>query len=148
MKPFSIAENSLELKALAQEKRAFDSDTANMNFRGTVWAHIKRLGITPDKFYELTLLDDRQFRKFKTGSAQSVTFDTAIAVCIGLDLGLEYGESLLAKAGYTLDNQENLPYKMCLVRYRGQDIFSCNEYLKDEGARLVREKESRALTGF
>jgi len=135
----------MQLGIQLTEKNTFDRNTAKMNFRETVWAHIERLGLTRNKFYERTLLDDRQFRKFKLGSSQQVTLDTALAVCVGLDLGLEYGEPLLAKAGYTIANFESNAYQILLTRCRGWDIPACNEFLKTQNVPLIRIKECQAL---
>jgi hypothetical protein len=70
-------------------------------------------------------------------------FDTAMSICVGLDLGLVYGLPLLGKAGYTLEREDRLPYKMLLAYCQGHTIFVCNEFLAAQGARLLREREYR-----
>lgn len=51
-------------------------------------------------------------------------------ICIGLDLGIEYGEPLFQKAGYILEGSEVLiAYKGILLSCRGYTVYECNEIL-------------------
>ncbi|MDR1358434.1 MAG: hypothetical protein LBJ48_03660, partial [Coriobacteriales bacterium] len=88
-----------------------------------------------------------QYRKLKYGRTRQVIFDTAMAVCVGLDLGLEYGVPLLEKAGYSLEGEDRFPYKVLLAFYRGHTIFECNEYLIDQGVKPLREAVCRGSSG-
>lgn len=141
----SVAKDSKHLVSMTLEFLEFNKKTADYNFAQTAYAHIERLGISQQRFYDTTLLDDRQFRKLKSGNPKSPSFDTAMAICIGLDLGLEYGVPLLEKAAMSLENKEKAPYKMLLACYRGRSIFECNEFLTEQGAKLLREKEYRSV---
>lgn len=128
-----------QLTSNAEEYRNFMAQTANLEYAETVYAHIRRLGLNQVIFSERTLLDDRQYRKYKSGTALRPTFDTVMAICVGLDLGLEYGEHLIDKAGYSLNGADRLPYRMLLAFYRGHNILECNEYLIEQGVKPIRE---------
>jgi hypothetical protein len=142
-----LYERAKEFIAKSSEFEDFMAKTASMNFNQTVSAHIDRLGINQEDFYERTLLDDRQWRKVREGKDSKVHFDTAIAICVGLDLGLEYGEPLIRKAGYFLDAKQYHPYRMLLTFYRGQTLFECNEVLTEVEVKPIRERAYRDFLG-
>jgi hypothetical protein len=144
---FERAESLARFRMKAEEYGQFMKKTAPLSFAQTAYAHIERLGYNQVVFTEKTLLDERQFRKIKSDTLKKVRFDTAIAICVGLDLGLEYGEPLLAKADIILNSSDMIPYKMLLCFHRGQSIYECNEFLTEIGARLIRERAYREMTG-
>ena len=121
------------------------ASTTSSSFAETVFAHTRRLGLNQVVFSERTLLDDRQFRKIKSNSLTNVSFDTAMAICVGLDLGLEYGLPLLEKAGFSLNAEQRLPYKILLIFYRGHTIIECNHFLSEQGVKLIRQSACREL---
>jgi hypothetical protein len=96
-------------------------------------------------FCEKTLLGDKQFWNIKTNKMLRPSFDTSMAICVGLGLGLLYGEPLLEKGGHKLDHVRD-PYRVLLANFRGLSIFECNEFLIEWGIKPLREREYKLLS--
>jgi len=146
-KIFEKSRSTLSFLTLTEEFKEFNLHTAGLDFAQTVYAHIKRLKISQRLFSEKTLLDDRAFRKIKSGNWKNPTFDAVMAICVGLALGTHYGLPLLKKAGYTLDRSDRTPYEILLACFCGHSIFECNRHLAEFGAPLLREREYHAFVG-
>jgi hypothetical protein len=57
-----------------------------------------------------------------------------MALCLGLQLGLEDSERLLERAGYRLNTSPlHLAYRKLLACRSGHDLDSCNELLEALG---------------
>lgn len=104
----------------------------NSNFCQEVMAHVERKGINKASFCKKTLLSERTFERIKSNSlSKNPRPETVMKVCIGLDLGLEYGESLFEKAGYKLEGSDLfLAYKNILLSCKSYSIYECDEILE------------------
>jgi len=142
------AKSTTSFAALTEEYRKFNRLTSDFNFAQTVYAHIKRLDISQRLFSEKTLLDDRTYRKIKSGNWENPEFDAVMAICVGLALGTTFGLPLIELAGYSLSRDDRVPYRILLDCFRGHSIFECNRYLDEYGATLLREKEYRTFVGI
>jgi hypothetical protein len=55
-----------------------------------------------------------------------------MAICIGFDLGLEYGQKLLEITGHKLgETRLHRAYLKCLTKLRGHSIYECNVFLEE-----------------
>ena len=107
-----------------------------MSFGQLACFHIKRAGWSKQVFYEKTLLSERTFERITADALKgpSPRLETVMALCIGLELGLALGTSLLGSAGYTLTNSPlHCAYQHILASCCGKDILDCNEMLIRSG---------------
>jgi len=123
-----------------EEYQEFQMTTMGYSFSETVSYLIKKQKLNRVLFYEKTLIDHRQFSRILKNEVNNPRFDTVIAICIGLNLGLLYGEPLLRKCGYTLDCDSKAAYKVLLASYCGRSITECNEYLVAQGLKPLLAK--------
>lgn len=110
-------------------------DCNSGTFVQEVKALTKRRGYNKATFCARTMLSSKTYDRIWSGSLRSMPKpDTIMQICLGLDLGIEYGEPLFEKAGYRLDGSEILlAYRIILLTCEKIDIYECNELLAQLG---------------
>lgn len=108
----------------------------------------KRRGYNKVTFCAKTLLSEKTYERMKHNAMHSMPRpETVMQICIGLNLGIEYGEPLFEKAGYRLSSSGVLlAYRAILITCKKIDIYECNEVLKlldlpVLGSRAIRKME-------
>ncbi len=114
------------------------------SFCQEVMAHVKRRGYNKPTFCEKTLLSERMFERIQTDSLRrNLKPETVMQICIGLDLGIAYGEALFEKAGHKLCGSElHLAYKQILATCQGLSVYECNEILASIGLPLLAKRSN------
>ena len=121
------------LKAEIEEEFQF-MQRQNATFCQEAYAHIRRKGCNKISFQVKTGLSGKTYERIKSGSLKHPKLDTIMLICIGLDLGFDYGQSLFQKAGYTLSGSElQIAYRKILLSCRGLSIYQCNQILSSFG---------------
>ena len=55
--------------------------------------------------------------------------ETVMLICAGLGVWGVKGEKLFRSAGYDMDSEEMLPYRIVLNYYKNHTIYECDEVL-------------------
>ena len=130
-----VFERSEELKKLCDdltESIIFTQET-KQTFAQMAWSLMENRKCTfTDDFTKKTLLSVKTYNRIKSGELVNPKFDTAMAVCIGLNLGITYAIPLLKSAGFDLE-QSSAPlhkvYHILLCTFHDRDIYEWNEIL-------------------
>ena len=147
---FQLSEERRVLHKELVASAAFASEQLP-SFSALAWANIERRKCTNSTvFQEKTLLSGKTFSRIKSGNLHKPTLDTVMAICIGLDLGVIYGDPLLRSAGYVLSgtvSPMHIAYYAMLTTFRGFTIFECNEILAALGVPLIQSKAYYDIIG-
>lgn len=108
------------------------------SFSQIAFAHIKRMSFSKAMFEEKTLLSARTFDRIKSNELENPTIETVMAICIGLELGIEQGGPLLEIAGYKLGQSHlHRAYRKILSSFKGRSIYECDEFLEELGLQPI-----------
>ena len=131
----SIFERSEELKKLCEDlmESIIFTQESKQTFSQMAWSLMENRKCTfTDDFTKKTLLSVKTYNRIKSGELVNPKFDTAMAVCIGLNLGVTYAIPLLKSAGYDLE-QSSAPlhkvYHILLCTFHDRNIYEWNEIL-------------------
>ena len=136
-RPSQVDRRLLEAKTVLsklEKMKLFDFENSG-NFSQTVMALTKNRGYNKTTFCAKTLLSEKTYNLIKQNSMQSMPRpETVMQICIGLELGVEYGELLFEKAGYRLRGSEVLTaYRTILLVCKKINIIECNKILEQLG---------------
>lgn len=110
-------------------------NSTDRGFAEALLNHIDSKGFKDSDVYKKAGIDRRLFSKIRSNRMYSPSKDTAIAICLALQLGIEETKSLLSRAGYTLSHSKKrdviIEYFISKGIYDLRDInetlFSLNE---------------------
>lgn len=129
-----------DFDALAERKRAEEQAAALRNihgdFKSTLLRYIDDSGLTSATIAERAGLSERSITEYRREKNIEihVSFLTAIALCIGLQLSPTSSEDLIKKAGYTWQaTTRDIFLHDMLQRYSHKDINWWNEQLEAAG---------------
>jgi hypothetical protein len=89
-------------------------------------------GYNKPAFEQKTLLSGRTYDRIRTNQLESPSIETVMAICIGFELGVEYGQQLLEITGHKLGDIElHAAYRKLLVSFKGRSIIECNAFLDE-----------------
>jgi hypothetical protein len=128
-----VFERSKELRRFYHDlvEQSKFSESTSLSFSQEAYAHVERLKMNKTVFCNKTLLSGKTYDRIKHNRLDDPSLETVMSVCIGLELGMSYGESLLAKGGYLLSTSpRKTAYKMLLYSYKGHSILECDELLE------------------
>ena len=102
----------------------------------------KRRGYNKITFRARTMLSSKTYDRIWMNDMRSMPKpETVMQICLGLNLGIEYGEPLFEKAGYKLDSSELLlTYRVILLSCKNIDIYECNEILRNLGLPILGKR--------
>jgi len=146
-----VFESSKELKKLHDNiiGSVKYTEENKMDFARLAWTQMERCHCHyKENFREKTLLSDKTFDRIKSGQLISPDLETVMAICIGLNLGIIYGESLLKSAGYDLAESTtplHKVYHVLLCTYHERTIFEWNEVLEALGLQPIRAKAYKEI---
>jgi hypothetical protein len=131
--------------------QAINDETETVNATGRNFAqiaayHITKMEIDESEFCEKTLLSPKTYRRIMKNNLQKPTFETAMAICIGLELGMTHGPRLLEAAGINIFAAQYIQYKKLLESCCGLSILECNEIFSVLGYPLINAKAYRETT--
>ena len=107
-------------------------------FSETVLALVDERGMTDAEVYHRANLSRQLFSKLRGNPGYRPTKATAVALCMGLALGLGEAEDLLARAGYALSPSSAFDAVVSFFLERGiHDVLRLNEVLFAYGLPLV-----------
>lgn len=145
---FERSKELRELQELLAESIALAAEQKG-SFSQVAWAQIERCHCDyKETFREKTLLSDKTFDRIKAGRLNSPDLETVMAICIGLNLGILYGDQLLKYAGFDLaasSNKVHVVYRAMLCTYCDRDIFEWNNALSEFGFPLICAKAYREI---
>jgi len=112
-------------------------------FSQFAWRIFRQKKLNRQTFANKTLLSDAYFDRIKNNRLPAnPDIETAMAICIGLDLNGKLGEELLEKAGHKLNNSQlHVIYRKFLYSLKGYSIYQCNEILEAFGFKPLVKKE-------
>lgn len=108
MQAFPMADaEACEAPVAMKEKtsgRSLDDITKNLGktFMEMVFMHADRKGIDDVQLYKGANIDKKAFSKLKSGVTKKPSKNTALALCLSLELSLDDTRDLLSRAGYAL----------------------------------------------
>jgi DNA-binding phage protein len=106
------------------------SETAELSFAQMVAAIIRHRGYNRQVFAEKTQLSTKTYDRIMRDDMPSPSLQTVMAICIGLQLGLEHSERLLKLAGHRLTASPlHRAYRKLLATHIGHTLKSCNDVL-------------------
>ena len=105
-------------------------------FGPTLSFHMKRKNITIEELAERSRLSSRVIGDYrnKKNIRDSITLQSVIALCIGLNLQGYYSEDLIDKAGFRLGmTEEQLLYHYLIYNHSDENIDTWNQIISDMG---------------
>ena len=154
------AEHNMEVFERADELRKMSSALLTMSedalkdkktFAQLAWENITRVHCAyKDIFCTRTLLSDKTFIRIRDGKVLNPEIETAVAICVGLNLGSFYSMPLLESAGIDLKNTAVKLYQayyVLICTCHHLDILECNKVLELAGFKPIRENEYRKFIG-
>jgi hypothetical protein len=96
-----IYRSSVELKTECEFVKSHSK-----TFCQIVCAHMQLKGYNKPAFEQKTLLSGRTYDRIRTDQLESPSIETVMAICIGFELGVEYGQQLLEITGHKLGDAE------------------------------------------
>lgn len=139
---------SEELKRFHQEllEESQIKSQTTQNFAQLAAYHIKRKGFNKIVFMDRTLLSDKTYDRIMKNQLPTPALETVMSVCIGLELGIVYGEELLEAAGFTLRNMpRDIAYRKLLTTFAGHSIYECNEILEALNLPVLNAKQYQQI---
>ncbi|MGD7023461.1 hypothetical protein ACQCVK_12745 [Rossellomorea vietnamensis] len=108
----------LEAPIENSELEEFISTNEQPSFREELLALIDESGFTDPDIYRRAGIDRKHFSKIRSKPGYRVGRNTAIALALALELGIEEAEDLLAAAGYSLSFSDtyDLVIRFCLEK--------------------------------
>jgi hypothetical protein len=124
----------------------FYSDS-ELNFAQMTAAIIRHKGYNRKVFTEKTRLSTKTYDRIMRDDIPTPSLQTAMSVCIGLQLGLEQGERLLEKAGFRLNSSPlHMTYRKLLGSPVGHSVKSSNEVLRALRLPTLQKRPGRTAT--
>lgn len=81
-----------------------------------------------------TGISERHLRRFMSSEEKQPKLETVVAICIALHLFPLFSNYLIAKAGYSLrNNDKGIAYQILLNMFYMEDIETCNRLLNEMG---------------
>lgn len=129
-----------------EEMQEFISNNSG-SFGQEVMALTRKRGYNKATFCEKTLLSEKTYDRIVRNEIRGLPRpETVMQICVGLNLGIEYGEPLFERAGYKLEGSEILlAYRIILLTCENIDIFECNEILHLLGLPMLAKRVMKKL---
>ncbi len=116
-----------KINSVSLEEKISDLDAS---FSETLLQIIDEKGMTDPQVYKRANIDRKLFSKIRSNTLYRPSKNTAVSLCIALELSREETDSLLKKAGYALSDSSVSDVIVCYFIDSGNyDIFEINEAL-------------------
>ena len=132
-----IPEEEMDIKMLDQQVTHINNviHMLPQGFGDTLVWYMKRKNLTAEKLAERSNLSEKTIQRCRNIKDERIPFNTAIALCVGLQLPGLLGRDLLHKAGHTLRNTKtDMVYRAVLDFMTRNRIDEVDRFL--EGMRL------------
>ncbi len=120
--------------------RSLDDVVNNLDksFMELVFSFADQKGITDVQLQKKANLDRKAFSKLKCGTTKNPSKSTALALAVGLELGLDDTKDLLSRAGFALSpcSRQDLIVSYFIER-QAYDIYEINLALFEHGEQLL-----------
>lgn len=145
-----VVKRAREMAAISEEVKRISDILAKVpsSFCGTLDYHVKRRGYTNEKMEERTGISSRTIQDYRNKKDVKPTLQSALALCIGLNLHPSFSYDLIAKAGYNImtASEENLIYRYLIDNHHMENVTMWNEKLQDAGIPQQLPKKGNKLT--
>lgn len=145
-----VVKRAREMAAISEEAKRISDILAEVpsSFCGTLDYHVKRRGYTNEKMEERTGISSRTIQDYRNKKDVKPTLQSALALCIGLNLHPSFSYDLIAKAGYNImtASEENLIYRYLIDNHHMENVTMWNEKLQDAGIPQQLPKNGNKLT--
>ena len=124
------------------EKYANDIRDIPDNFGDALRYFMEKRSITQEELAFNAGISERNLRRFLSNEDTQPKLETVIAICIALHLFPVFSNCLIAKAGYSLrNNDKGIAYQILLNVFYTEDIETCNRLLKEMGLSSLTNNE-------
>ncbi|MCJ7690363.1 MAG: hypothetical protein MUO60_13725 [Clostridiaceae bacterium] len=112
------------------ELNDFINSNRKPSFNNVLFSFIDNKGLSDSAIYKKAGIDRRHFSKIRSNPKYRLSKNTAIALCLALELNKEDTDKLLSSAGYSLSNSDtfDLIIQFCVDK-KIYDIYDVNHAL-------------------
>ena len=131
----SIIGNAQALRGMrAQFQKEFDTYRAiSPSFSRLARQLMERQHWNSSSFRDKTLLDGSAFSRIMNGAEKHWSFETVMAICVGLGVDRQTADKLLEAAGHAFGaERKHRAYSFLLTGFQGKSIDECNAFLESE----------------
>ena len=137
---YSGDEKNKETLTLADIVKAHNKDLSSLiqnlpnNFIGTLKGLMTWSDVTVEKLAEQSGISPRTIQRMRNETDYITTFETVMALCIGMKLPPEASSFLIDTSGFKLTySEKHIAYRFILQGYYSHSIYECNDLLAGLG---------------
>jgi DNA-binding phage protein len=144
---FILDDHNMEVFSRSEELRRFHDELmedarflreTELDFAQLAAHYIRRRGYNKVVFCMKTHLSSKTYERIMSDELPNPALETVMAICLGLQLGIDDSERLLERAGFKLNASPlHLAYCKLLACRVGHDLDACNELLEALGLPII-----------